>query len=191
LAFPADSLEYFNGVLPEVEPDNILFFCDVAFGGGDNLSMPICYVYGDIGYVVDVVFDKRAKDITQPRIVGKILQHRVKMGRFEGNNGGDFFCDDVSGMLKEKGYHCNLSHKKAPTTMSKLSRIEQYSPEIRKLCFLTDSKRDDDYRRFMNELTTFSFTTKNLHDDAADSVAGLCSYLATGVKSVSVVKRPF
>ena len=75
--------------------------------------------------------------------------------------------------------------------MSKLSRIEQYSPEIRKMYFLTESKRDDDYRRFMNELTTFSFTTKNLHDDAADSMAGLCAYVTTGVKSVSVMKRPF
>ena len=191
LAFPADSLDYYNGILPETEPDNILFFCDVAFGGGDNLSMPICYMYGDTGYIVDVVFDKRPKDITQPRIVGKIMQHKVKMGRFEGNNGGDFYCDDVSGMLKEKGYHCNLTHKKAPTTMSKLSRIEQYSPEIRKMYFLTESKRDDDYRRFMNELTTFSFTTKNLHDDAADSMAGLCAYITTGIKSVSVMKRPF
>jgi len=191
LAFAADSLEYYNGILPESEPDNILFFCDVAFGGGDNLSMPICYLYGDTGYITDVVFDKRTKDITQPRIVGKIMQHKIKMGRFEGNNGGDFFCDDVSGMLKEKGYHCNLTHKKAPTTMSKLSRIEQYSPEIRKMYFLTESKRDDDYRRFMNELTGFSFTTKNLHDDAADSMAGLCAYVTSGIKSVSVMKRPF
>ena len=191
LAFPADSLNYYNGVLPETEPDNVLFFCDVAFGGGDSLSAPICYVYGGVGYIVDVVFDKRTKDITQPRIVGKIMQHKVKMGRFEGNNGGDFYCDDVSGMLKEKGYHCNLTHAKAPTNMSKISRIEQYSPEIRQLYFLTDSKRDDEYRRFMNELTSFSFTTKNIHDDAPDSMAGLCSYLSTGIKSVSVMKRPF
>lgn len=191
LAFPSDGLQYYNGVLPEIEPDNIIFFCDVAFGGGDSLSMPIGYVYGDSLYVVDVVFDKRSKDVTQPRVVGKIMQHKIKMGRFEGNNGGDFFCDDVSGMLKEHGYHCNLSHKKAPTTMSKMSRIEQYSPEIRKVYFLTESKRDDDYRRFMNELTSFSFTTKNLHDDAPDSMAGLCAYVTTGIKSVTVGRRPF
>lgn len=191
LAFPSDGLNYYNGVLPETEPDNIMFFCDVAFGGGDSLSMPICYIYGDSGYIVDVVFDKSPKDITQPRVVGKILQHKVKMGRFEANNGGDFFCDDVSRMLKEKGYSCNLSHKKAPTNMSKLSRIEQYSPDVRNLYFLTDSKRSDEYRRFMNEVTSFSFTTKNVHDDAPDSLAGLCAYMANGVKSVTVARRPF
>jgi predicted phage terminase large subunit-like protein len=191
LAFAADTLNYYNGILPETEPDNILFFCDVAFGGGDSLSMPIYYVYGDVGYVVDVVFDKSPKNITQPRVVGKILQHGVKMGRFESNNGGDFYCDDISDMLREKHYQCNLTHKKAPTNMSKLSRIEQYSPEIRKLYFLTDSKRNEEYRRFMNELTRFSFTAKNLHDDAPDSLAGLCSYLVTGIKVVSVARRLF
>lgn len=191
LAFPADSLNYYNGVLPPGEPDNIMVFCDVAFGGGDALSMPICYVYGDVGYIVDVVFDRNPKDITMPRVVGKIIQHKVKMGRFEANNGGDFFCEDVNRMLRDKGYHCNLSHKKAPTNMSKLSRIEQYSPDIRQLYFLADSQRSDEYRKFMNEVTVFSFTTKNVHDDAPDSLAGLIAYMATGIKSVTVARRPF
>ena len=43
----------------------------------------------------------------------------------------------------------------------------------------------------MNELTGFSFTVKNLHDDAADSLAMLADYLSNGIKSVSVGKRPF
>ena len=36
LAFPAEQLNYYNGELPEGEPDNIVFWCDVAFGGGDS-----------------------------------------------------------------------------------------------------------------------------------------------------------
>ena len=131
LAFPADDLQYFNGVLPDGEPDNVLFFCDVAFGGGDSLSLPICYVYGESAYIVDVVFDRGAKDITEPRVVGKILQHKCRMGRFEGNNGGDLYKDDIDKMLKEKGYRCNISSKKAPTNMSKLSRIEKSYHNIR------------------------------------------------------------
>jgi hypothetical protein len=33
----------------------------------------------------------------------------------------------------------------------------------------------------MDELTTFSFTSKNLHDDAPDSLAGLADKLYYGV----------
>lgn len=192
LVFPSDGLKYYNGVLPDGEPDNICFVCDVAWGGGDNLSMPIAYVYGGDVYIHDVVFDKRDKTITKPRVVGKILQHKCRMGRFEANNGGDEYCDDVNRMLKaERGYSINLSHKKAPTNMAKMSRIEQHAPEIRQFYFLSSERRDEDYRRFMNELESFSFTTKNLHDDAPDSLAMLVDYMGTGIKSVTVARRPF
>jgi hypothetical protein len=97
-------MQYYNGVLPGDEPDNIIFFCDVAFGGGDSLSMPICYVWGDTGYIPDVLYDKHDKEITEPRVVGKIMQHECKMGRFEANNGGDFYATDIDKALKEKGY---------------------------------------------------------------------------------------
>lgn len=191
LAFPYDMLNYYNGVLPDGEPDNICFVCDVAWGGGDSLSMPIAYIYGDAVYIHDVVFDGSDKFTTKPRVCGKILQHHCKMGRFEANNGGDEYCDDISRMLREKGYSINLSHKKAPTNVGKLVRIEQHAPNIRQFYFRSEKCQDEDYRRFMRELTGFSFTAKNLHDDAPDSLAQLVDYLSNGIKSVSVMKRPF
>ena len=192
LAFAADSLKYYNGVLPDGEPDNIVFVNDVAWGGGDSLSMPIGYVFGEDVYIHDWIFDKRDKSCTKPRVVAKILQHKIKMGRTEANNGGDEYSDDVFRILKqEHGYSINMSHQKAPTNMAKLTRIEQHAPNIRQFYFRSDKCRDEDYRKAMNELTGFSFTTKNLHDDAADSLAMMVDYLSHGIKSVSVMKRPF
>ena len=76
--------------------------------------------------------------------------------------------------------------------MAKLTRIEQHAPTVRSYYyFRADSCRDDDYRKAMNELTSFSFTVKNVHDDAADSLAMLTDYLSNGIKTVSVGKRPF
>lgn len=192
LAFPADSLKYYNGVLPDGEPDNICFVNDVAWGGGDSLSMPIAYVYGADVYIHDWLFDRSDKSVTKPRAVGKILQNRVKMGRTEANNGGSEYSDDVYRILKsEYGYSINMSTKKAPTNMAKLTRIEQYAPDIRNFYFRGDGYRDADYTRAMNELTGFSFTAKNPHDDAPDSLAMLADFLSTGNKVVTVAKRPF
>ena len=191
LAFPADSLQYYNGVLPDGTPDNVCFVVDVAWGGGDSLSMPIAYVYDGVAYIHDVIFDNRDKFVTKPRVVGKILQHKCRMGRFEANSGGDEYCDDVGRMLKEQGYSMNLSHKKAPSNMSKLVRIEQHAPNIREFRFKGEAYWDSEYRRFMNELTSFSFTAKNLHDDAADSLGQLVDFMTTGIKTVTVFKRPF
>lgn len=192
LAFPADGLRYYNGVLPDGEPDNIVFTNDVAWGGGDSLSMPVGYVYGEDVYIHDWVFDRRDKSYTKPRVVAKILQHKVKMGQTESNNGGSEFSDDVYRILRQEyGYSINMSHKKAPTNMAKLTRIEQHAPTIRNFYFREAGCRDDDYRKAMTELTSFSFTSKNLHDDAADSLAMMAGYIFGGQKIVTVAKRPF
>lgn len=192
LAFPADSLKYYNGVLPDGEPDNICFVNDVAWGGGDSLSMPIAYVYGQDVYIHDWIFDRRDKSVTKPRVIAKILQHKVKMGETEANNGGEEYSDDVYRILqKEYKYSINMSHKKAPTNMAKLTRIEQHSPTIRDFYFKDSSCRDEDYRKAMSELTGFSFTSKNLHDDAADSMAMLAAYVFGRHKQATVAKRPF
>ena len=45
------------------EPDRIFMACDEAFGGGDFVSAPVLYQFGDEYYVVDTVF-KTLKKVT-------------------------------------------------------------------------------------------------------------------------------
>lgn len=185
----ANELMYYNGVLPDGEPDDIFFVTDVAWGGGDSLSMPVIYVYGDEWYLHDVVFDTSNKEVTRPRVVGKILQHACKSGRFEANNGGDEYADKVDEILRnDYGYMCNITSQKAPTNMGKLVRIEQYIPEIKKVYYRGKDFRDEEYNRFMKELCSISFRSKNLHDDAADSMAMAVDYKNTNVRHCKVTK---
>ena len=185
----ANELMYYNGVLPDGEPDDIFFVTDVAWGGGDSLSMPVIYAYGDDWYLHDVVFDTSNKEVTRPRVVGKILQHACKSGRFEANNGGDEYADKVDEILRnDYGYMCNITSQKAPTNMGKLVRIEQYIPEIKKVYYRGKDFRDEEYNRFMKELCSISFRSKNLHDDAADSMAMAVDYKNTNVRHCKVTK---
>ena len=185
----ANELMYYNGVLPDGEPDDIFFVTDVAWGGGDSLSMPVIYAYGDDWYLHDVVFDTSNKEVTRPRVVGKILQHACKSGRFEANNGGDEYADKVDEILRnDYGYMCNITSQKAPTDMGKLVRIEQYIPEIKKVYYRGKDFRDEEYNRFMKELCSISFRSKNLHDDAADSMAMAVDYKNTKVRHCKVTK---
>lgn len=189
IALPRDSVNWYNGVLPDGEPDNILFYADVAFGGGDSFSMPIAYVYGDSVYIHDVVFDKGNKAKTQPRVIGKILMHRIKMGRFEANAGGDAYCEEVNAELRRQGYTVNLTHKRAPVGMSKETRIEQFIPDIQRWYFRDGTCRDKEYERFVDEFTSYSFTSKNRHDDAIDSLAGLAGYINRRSAPAKIVER--
>lgn len=191
LLFPEEELLYYNGVLPDGEPDRKVSVCDIAWGGGDSLSMPICYVYGEDAYVVDVVFNNGDKEVTRPIVVGKLKQHLPHQIRFEANNGGDEYADKVDEMLRKEGIKLNISHRKAPSTSSKLSRIIQAAPDIKKLYFLDKKHRSKEYSKFMKELTSFMQTGKNKHDDAADSLAMLTVLLKHPGGSVEIIKRPF
>lgn len=192
LLFPDEELNYYNGVLPDTEPVRKYFACDVAWGGGDALSAPFAYEYSDGSvYIPDVIFNKGDKTVTRPIVVGKLKLHLPHQNRFEANNGGDEYCDAVDEELKKENIRLNLTHRKAPTTQSKLSRIIQAAPDIKKFYFLDKKHRTKEYNAFMKELTSFMQTGKNKHDDAADSLAILSTLIAHPVGLVEVFKRPF
>lgn len=191
LLFPPDSLNYYTGSLPDGKPDKVVAVCDVAWGGGDSLAMPFAYVYGDSVYIHDVIFNRGDKETTRPIVVGRMKQHLPNMTRFEANNGGDEYCDNVDRMLRADGIKLNLSYRKAPNNVSKVTRIIQNSPEIRKFYFIDDKNASPEYRAFMREVTSFTQTGKNRHDDAPDSLAMLVDFLQNGINKVEAVKRPF
>lgn len=189
LLFPSDELRYYNGVLPDGEAYKVAV-CDVAWGGGDSTSMPFAYVYGDAVYIHDVVFNRGDKTVTQPVIVGRTKQHMPHKMRYEANNGGGEYADAVDQMLRKEGIHINVTARRAPNNQSKMGRIIQFSPDIKKFYFIDEKNRSKEYQTFMDELCTFSQTGKNPHDDAPDSLAMLADELYHGTSArVEVCKR--
>lgn len=189
LLFEKENLNYYNGVLPPVEPDRIVFACDVAYGGGDSLSMPMAYIYDGKVYIHDVVFNRGDKKTTQPIVTGRIEHHKPHAGRFEANNGGDAYAMDISNKINTQ---VNITWKKAPTTQSKISRIIQYAPNIKEFYFLDKQHRSPEYQKFFDEFVSFVQTGKNLHDDAADSLAQLAAFISDTLQTkVCYFERPF
>lgn len=198
--FNPEHMNYYVN-LPSGEPIKVITHCDVALGGADYLSMPIVYYYenadGDLeGYVEDVVFDNSEKHVTQPQVITKIKDHRIKHVHFEANSGGEGYADDIKRMLKEdKDYKevCNISTDFAPVTKRKQQRIWDNAEEIRKLHFKDPNHRDLQYRKFMNNLFSFSMTmSRKAHDDAPDSLSGLIDFErhGTGIRAARVIKSP-
>lgn len=191
LLFPADELRYFNGVLPDGEPDRRLMVMDIAWGGGDFTACPIAYVYGDAVFIPDLVFNNGDKTVTRPEVVGKIIQHKINVVRGEANNGGDEYCDVVDSQLRQQGYHCSVRSQRAPSGQSKLSRIIQYAPDIKRFYFLDEKHQSKEYKAFMEQVTMFTQLGKVPHDDAPDSLAQLADELYNGISKIEPVKRPF
>lgn len=183
-----DNLNYFEGeengtVIGETgEPDLICSACDVAWGGGDYLSMPIAKVYGTKVYITGVVYMNGTKEETRPVVVGRIENNKIQKGIFEANNGGDEYCDIVKEKLLEDGYRMDIRSQKAPTRLSKTARIQAVTDEVKgnspryQLYFLTEKKRDNMYKKFMKDLLKYNTSSKFIgrqKDDCADSLAML------------------
>lgn len=196
LLFPEDELLTYNGVLPDGD-HAVYSVCDVAWGGGDSLSMIFAYIYGESVYIHDVIFNKGDKEVTRPVVVGRVMRHKPARICFEANSGGHEYANIVDDGLREKGFHTNITSRKAPPMTKsalgsgKMARIIQFAPDIKKFYFIDDKHRNREYRAFMREVTTFVQTGKNPHDDAPDSLAQLAFDLYHGTTKVTVFQRPF
>ena len=182
--FNPEHMKYYK-VLPEEKPLKIIAHGDTALGGGDFTSFPIVYVYenGD-WFLEDVVFDNSEKHVTQPQIISKIKKHELKNVHFESNQGGEGYKDDIVRLLKDdKTFkrRVNITSDWAPSTKRKAQRIWDNAEQIRHIYYKEPGARDEQYRKFMNNLFTFSMNmTKKQHDDAADSLAGLIDFDLNG-----------
>ena len=190
MPFLAENLQWYDGVLPG-QPDKIFAYCDVAWGGGDSLSMPIAYQYGADVFIHGVVFSKLDKTKTIPKVTSALTNYGVQTVRFEANVGGSEYADEVSKKLKDIPYSCNVTSKRAPNTVTKLGKIEQHQQTIRNFYFRRDPERGKEYESFMKEFMSFSFTQKNLHDDAADSLSGIADMYTNGTVVISFKQRTF
>lgn len=212
LLFPTDELRYFNGILPDGDFRRI-GVTDIAWGGGDSLSMPIGAEYdnGDV-YIYDWVFNKGPKEVTIPLVVGRIIGNQIRQTRFEGNIGGDLYCQYVDEKLQEQDYKCSCTSRKAPNKVEKLSKIIAYSGDIkRKFIFLDSHKitqeqmkkdadlgivryrRNEEYQAAMDELSMFVSIGGNEHDDAADGLTQLEMFIENpnDVARVEATENPF
>lgn len=193
LLFPLDELNYYNGVLPDGECITAAA-CDVAWGGNDSLSMPFGKLFGstDDGpiYIPDWIFNKGDKYITKPIVVAKTLQHQPNMERFEANNGGDEYAEDIDRQLKDKGFKTNISWAKASNQISKMAKIIQYAPDIkRRFYFLKPELQSEEYRAAMEELGIFTQLGKNEHDDSPDGLVQLFQLFDDGMTKVEIMSR--
>lgn len=192
LLFPLDELNYYNGVLPDGDYITAAA-CDVAWGGGDHLSMPFGISFGGDDcpiYIPDWIFNKGDKYTTKPLVVAKTMQQKPNMVRFEANNGGDEYAEDVDRLLREQGFKTNISWARASNQVGKMAKIIQYAPDIKRRCyFLKPELQSQEYREAMEELGIIVQVGKNEHEDSADGLVQLVQLVDGGMTKVEIMSR--
>lgn len=187
--FTSGNMKFYDGILPEETPDRIFMAVDEAFGGGDYVSGPICYQFGDEYYIPDVVFDNGDKKVTQPKIAEKILYHRVQAVQFEETKTTRDYREKVEELLRKKGFRTNSYGRPAPGNLGKRTRIFDKAPEIRDMYFLDNEHRTKEYQKFIQNLYSFKMEGKVKHDDGPDSMAQICDMKLGTTAKVQILSR--
>lgn len=190
--FTPDEFRYYNGVLPDKEPDRVFMAVDPAFGGGDFVASPICFQYGDDIYVHDVVYDNGDKRITQPLLANAVLTYDVQAMQIEANKSTEAYKEGVEVELKKHNRKINLTTKAAPSDKAKYQRIFDKAPDIREtMIFRESGKRSKPYSLFMQNVFSYKMFAKNKNDDAPDSLAMAISMVRGTSNKAQVFKRTF
>lgn len=190
--FEPDAMRYFNGELPDVEPDRVIMVVDPAYGAGDYVSAPVVYQYGTECYIVDVVFNDGNKKVTIPLICDMAIKHNVSAMQIEATKATKEFPNDVQQFLADNGRKINLTTKAASTQSTKQDRVFAQAPVIMdSFIFLESGKRSKEYQMFMEQLFAFKVVGKNKHDDAPDSLAMAADMIFRQNQKVEVFRRLF
>ena len=190
--FEPDALRYFNGELPETEPDRIVMVVDPAYGAGDFVAAPVVYQYGTDCYVVDVVFSPENKKVTIPLICDMAIRHNVSAMQVEATKATKEFPNDVQQFLNDNGKRINLTTKAASTQSTKQDRVFAQAPVIMdNFIFKASGTRSREYQLFMEQVFAFKIIGKNVHDDAPDSLAMAADLLYRQHQRVEVFRRTF
>jgi len=173
--FEPDGLRYFNGVLPEGQPDRVFMTVDPSWGGGDFTAGPVCVQYGDDLYVVDLIYDNSEKNITQPKIVNLIEKYGVAALKVEGTKMTASYGEAIDKTLRDKGIRINVQINTSHFTgTGKQQRIFDKAPDIReRMVFLSEGHRSKEYSLAMQNLFSFTINARgrNIHDDFPDACA--------------------
>ena len=199
--FNVDNMNFFNPAEIEgIRPDRIFAANDPAYGGGDFVSMPICYEIDGEFYVSDVVYNDGDKEITIPEVTSRMESHLDKFTsktaevHFEETKSTKAYREECEKIWKADGYPINTSHDPADNKTAKMDRIKNHAPDIRKLHFVDMKHQTKEYRKYFQNIILCTYDGKMKHDDGVDSTAQLCDMIYGNKRArakAEAVKNPF
>lgn len=207
LLFPDNELRFFNGSFNEGlenKERKIIALCDPAFGGADNLSMPVCADFGGKQkYIIDWVYKKGTQAVTVPLVVAAIKKHYITELHIEQNAGGKLITDSIKAEMKKQNvYFCRIIPYYANTKLPKEEKIKGYSDRVKETFIFLMSRqylaiddrptyiRTQMYQDAMDEFTMYTSEGKNPHDDASDSITQLAIVIDKKATQTVIMSSP-
>lgn len=195
--FNIDNMDFYNpNEIEGIRPDRIFAANDPAYGGGDFVSMPICYEINGDHYITDVVYNDGDKEVTIPEVTRRMEDHLDKFKNktaevhFEETKSTYGYRMECEKIWNADGYPINVTHDPADNQTAKMDRIKNHAPEIRKLKFINPKFQKKEYKKYFQNVISCTYEGKMKHDDGIDSTAQLCDMIYSPKKARKTVIIP-
>lgn len=195
--FNIDNMDFYNpNEIEGIRPDRIFAANDPAYGGGDFVSMPICYEINGDHYITDVVYNDGDKEVTIPEVTSRMEVHLDKFKNktaevhFEETKSTYGYRMECEKIWNTDGYPINVTHDPADNQTAKMDRIKNHAPEIRKLKFINPKFQKKEYKKYFQNVISCTYEGKMKHDDGIDSTAQLCDMIYSPKKARKTVIIP-
>lgn len=171
LLFNLNELRYFKPDKSRLF-ESSLAYADIADEGSDSTAVVIGKNINKDIYITNVLFSPETSEVTIPLLKYLLDYEKANYIRCESNAMGAMYARNLQKELKV----CKVLT--AHSTQNKHTRILMESGFIKANClFLAPEFWDDDYKKFMTELSKYLKTGSAKHDDAPDALTGLTIFV--------------
>ena len=171
------SFKTYDGELPRFK--QIRSYTDTADTGSDYLSG---WVYGvtfqNEAYILDALYTQDAMEVTEPATAEMLHRNKVNVARIESNNGGRGFARNVDRLLKKMDGNKTVVQW-FTQTKNKIARILSNSTWCMEHIYFPVGW-ENRWSELAEHLLSYQRTGKNQHDDAEDSLTGICEDVCEG-----------
>ena len=155
-------------------------YTDTADTGSDFLCSISYVVNNGYAYVLDIVYDDRKNEITEPIVAQSLWQNNIDICHIESNNGGRAFSRNVERLSRDLG-NGRLQMKPFTQSKNKIARILSNSSNVINHVLMPEGW-ESRYKKFHKDVTGFLAKGKNAHDDASDCLTGIYEKMQKGKK---------
>jgi predicted phage terminase large subunit-like protein len=165
--------------LPSGQREN---YTDTADTGRDFLCSISYVVNGGYAYVIDVVYDDRKNEITEPIVTKSLWENNVNTSHIESNNGGRSFSRNIERLSRELG-NGRLQVKPFHQSKNKVARILSNSSNVIKHILMPEGW-ESKHKKFHKDVTGYLAKGINAHDDAPDTLTGIYEKMQKGKRRI-------
>lgn len=191
LLYPVDSLRRYYR-LPAEDPDAVWAICDPAQGGGDDTFLPVFFQYGEDHYLVDCVCTDALPNVSDELCAEILCKYKVSGCQYEINAAGGRTADVVADKVKERGGPTSIT--KRHTQANKETKILANSTWVKDHILFRDDitvKKGSMYAKMLRNLTLYTLTGKNAHDDVPDGLAQYAQFIINRKSNVATFTKRF